>query len=334
MKKKIVLLVLIVGMLASALAGGWAERRGLGDVAAHAWPEEPAPPHGALTATWFGTTAVLLDDGETALLIDPFFTRPPLWKVALNLPLRPDEAAIRDGLKGVDHLAAVLVSHSHYDHALDAGATARLFPQAELLGSESTANIGRGAGLPESRLRVVRPGEVYAYGRFRVRFIASHHAGASGGRPTGDIAQVLHTPAGALAYKQGGTYSIVIEHPQGTVLHHGSAGFVPGALSGVRADTVFLGVALLDELEPYLRETVDRVQARRVVPVHWDQFGRPLREPLHAMPLAVNLPKFFRETAALRPQLEVRTLHAGQRVILGALPSAPATVSNEPSPSP
>src|SRR5690606_26082605 len=125
-----------------------------GLIAAH--PVAPAQAGDALTATWFGTTAILLRAGDDALMIDPFFTRPRgLWPMLRNAAIAPDEALIRRWLAQaqVEHLHAVLVSHSHYDHAMDAGVVARL-TGAQLVGSASTANIGRGAGLPPSRLTV------------------------------------------------------------------------------------------------------------------------------------------------------------------------------------
>jgi L-ascorbate metabolism protein UlaG (beta-lactamase superfamily) len=178
---------------------------------------------------------------------------------------------------------------------------------AELVGSESTANIGRGAGVMQEKIRVVAPGVPLTFGNFKVTFIAAKHAGATGGRPTGDITQPLQPPAHYLDYKQGGTFSILVEHPQGSLLHHGSAGFVPGALQGRHADVVFLGIALLDDLPSYLHEVVDAVGARRIVPTHWDDFTRSLDQPLAPFPIVVSLPKFFRGIAA-RSDLSVRTL--------------------------
>lgn len=69
----------------------------------------------------------------------------------------------------------------------------------------------------------------------------------------------------------------------------GSAGFVPGALRHVQADTVFLGVGSLGKKDQAYRtalwrETVLAVGARQVIPVHWDNFWLPLDTPLQAMP--------------------------------------------------
>ena len=38
----------------------------------------------------------------------------------------------------------------------------------------------------------------------------------------------------------------------------------------------------------YWKETVQAVGARQVIPIHWDNFWRPLDEPLQAMPLLLD----------------------------------------------
>lgn len=318
LKRLLRALTAILLLLPAAIAALYFVRPGMEAYRARGYPvpaEAPAP--GALTATWFGVTGLLLRDGAHAVMVDPFFTRPPgLLNLALNREIAPDPALIRQWLAraGVTHLDAVMVSHSHYDHGMDAGVVADL-TGAVLLGSASTANIGRGAGLPEAQIRVIRPGEPMLYGPFNITFIESRHAGATGGAPTGEIIEPLIPPAHYLDYRLGAAYSILIAHPEGTVLHHGSANFVPGALDRYRADVVFLGIALISDLDAYLGGVVDAVGAKRIMPVHWDDFTRPLDKPLLPLPLAVNLNKFFRQMDA-RPDLAVQTLQLNQPVLL------------------
>jgi L-ascorbate metabolism protein UlaG (beta-lactamase superfamily) len=323
----------LAAALALALGAGWLacalrDRPDLSAFAAEALAAEPGP--GSLRLTFLGVSTLLVSDGETALLTDGFFTRPGLlrslaWRVA------PDEAAVERALAraGIDRLAAVVVVHSHYDHAMDAPLVAER-TGALLVGSPSTAQIARGLGLAEARVRVPAPGEPLAFGRFRVTLIPSRHL--PHGMAMGTIDAPLVPPARATAYKEGGSYSVWIEHERGRLLVQGSAGFEPGALRDVRADVVLLGIGGLGTRdaayrESYWRETVEAVGARRVVPIHFDDFTRPLGEPPAAMPnllddVAGSL-RFLRERAG--PGRDVRLAPAWRAVgpLAGLPPAAP-----------
>jgi L-ascorbate metabolism protein UlaG (beta-lactamase superfamily) len=171
------------------------------------------------------------------------------------------------------------------DSAVVAGRTG-----AVLLGSESAANVGRGAGLPEERLHVVVPGEPRRYGRWTLTFVESEHCPPD--RFPGTIDEPVRPPVRASAYRCGEAWSILVAHDSGrSALVQGSAGFVPGSLTGHRAEVAYLGVGQLGVLdEQYLRDywthTVRAVGARRVVLTHWDDFFRPLDRPLRALPYA------------------------------------------------
>ena len=112
-------------------------------------------PAGAVTVRFTGTSTLLFSDGETSWMVDGWFSRPGPFSLLFG-KVGPDLAAIGQGLAAneVSTLAAVFAMHSHYDHAMDSPEVARR-TGAVLLGSESTANIGRGWGLPESQIQVV-----------------------------------------------------------------------------------------------------------------------------------------------------------------------------------
>jgi L-ascorbate metabolism protein UlaG (beta-lactamase superfamily) len=257
--------------------------------------DQPAAgPGSPLTVTWAGVTTILVAttdpaDSASALLTDGFFSRPSLLSVGLGR-LAPSVPRIDGCLHrlGIDRLDAVLPVHTHFDHAMDSAAVAAR-TGAKLVGGTSAAHIGRGGGLPDSQLTVAAPGEPITLGAFDVTLFTGHHCPPD--RFPGTITAPVVPPVRASAYKCGEAWSTHIHHRASgrSLLAVGSAGFVPGALSGQRAEVVYLGIGQLG-LQPeqylidYWTETVRTVGAHRVVLTHWDDFFRPLHEPLRALP--------------------------------------------------
>lgn len=244
-----------------------------------------------LWVTWLGVATLLVDDGTSALMTDGYFSRPGLAAVAAG-KVAPSPARV-DGCLArvkVSRLAAVIPVHTHIDHALDSALVADR-TGAQLVGGESAANVGRGYGLPADRIVVAVSGEPMTLGAFDVTLIKSHHCPPD--RFPGVISEPLRPPVKASAYRCGEAWSALIHHrPSGRrLLIQGSAGYVTGALDGVRADAVYLSVGQLglqprSYIEEYWDQTVRAVGARRVIPIHWDDFFRPLTKPLRALPFA------------------------------------------------
>lgn len=248
---------------------------------------------GGLGVTFLGVSSLLLDDGSSAVLTDGFFSRPSLLKVALG-QLAPDVARIDTALDRVGFLDnrsldAVVPVHTHFDHVMDSAVVAER-TGAVLVGGESAAYVGRGHGLPEKQLRVVTPGEALTCGAFTLTLVESHHCPPD--RFPGVITEPLVPPVKAAAYRCGEAWSVLVEHTSGrTALVQGSAGYLEAALEGRRAEVAYLGVGQLgvqdeDYLRDYWAQTVQAVGARRVVLTHWDDFFRPLDQPLRALPFA------------------------------------------------
>ena len=250
-----------------------------------------APPDAPLTVTWAGVTTLLVDDGAGAVLTDGFFSRPSLLRVGLGR-IAPSQPRIDGclGRLGVRRLDAVLPVHTHFDHAMDSAVVAQR-TGARLIGGASAAHIGH--RLPAAQVTVVTPDEPVAAGPFDITLVVGDHCPPD--RFPGAISAPVTPPVRASAYRCGEAWSTLIAHrPSGrSLLVVGSAGFVAGALAGHRAEVVYLGVGQLGlQPEPYLvdywNETVRTVGARRVVLIHWDDFFRPLDQPLRALPYAAD----------------------------------------------
>jgi len=258
------------------------------------WTPYPniTPTLDAVTMTWLGVTTLLFDDGETQILVDGFFSRPSLADVVFSRPVASDAATINYVLDEyrMRRLAAIIPVHSHYDHAMDIGAIANR-SSASILGSETTANIARGAGVPEDQIIVATNRGEYSFGQFTITMIDSSHAPIGWGESipyAGTIDEPLSTPAPVSAWREGKSYSIVVAHPHGTTLVQGSAGYLENALDGVKADVVMLGVAMLESLgrehaETYWQAMVTTTCAAHVFPFHFDDhlqaFGEVMLYP-------------------------------------------------------
>ncbi|MFD8733950.1 MBL fold metallo-hydrolase [Streptomyces sp. NPDC059618] len=241
---------------------------------------------------FFGTSSMLIRAGDTSVMIDGFFSRPSLEEVLAG-PIAPDPAVIDACLHraGVTSLDAVICVHSHYDHAFDSPVVAAKF-QVPLIGSRSTANIGRGYGLPENLLRTVHDGESMTFGDLEITFVESVHC--PGDLVPGEIEQPVVPPAPYGAWRTGTCYTLLVRHVSGTILVQASANFIPGKLAAHSADAVYLGIGMLGKQDEqfrtaYWHEVVRATGARTVFPIHWDDFMTPLLDgPLQAQPLLMD----------------------------------------------
>jgi L-ascorbate metabolism protein UlaG (beta-lactamase superfamily) len=268
--------------------------------------DSPAPvPNGAIRATFFGVSTLLLTDGQTNILIDGFFSRfAGIEEFSDTRSASPSPEEVTKALTraGITHLDAVLVVHSHYDHAMDAPEVARQ-TGAIVLGSESTGMICKGWGLPDEQFQLVELNTPVTFGNFTVTFIESRHgpftktgsAFVQAKRTPKAITEPLVPPVFLMDYPLGGAYTIHLAHPKGKVVVHASAGFLRGALADYQAEVVFLGIGRLgNQFKGYQRayydETVGALGAKHIIPVHWDDHKITLDEPLR--PMSRSLDRF------------------------------------------
>ena len=110
--------------------------------------DAPAALDGApLTVTWAGVTTLLIDDGESAVMTDGFFSRPSLAEVGLR-SLSPSAPRIDGSLAriGVQRLEAVMPVHTHFDHAMDTAVV------AERTGAKVVGGTSAETGGPRARV--------------------------------------------------------------------------------------------------------------------------------------------------------------------------------------
>jgi len=272
----------------------------------------------AVRVTWMGTAGLYVTDGESSFFIDPFVSRYGLFKVICGFSLSPQTDKVDDWIDRVGdcHADAVIVTHSHYDHAMDAPFFAQK-TGALLVGSESAAMIGKGAGLAENQIKVAHSKDRLKIGKFEIVFIESRHSKAVLGRIPwqGKITQPLIPPAAASDYRLGEVFALWVTHPKGSFVHLGSAGFIEGMFGGMSAQTLFLSIAGREDTRELLNCTAMALGVRQIIPIHFDDFFRPVDKEISILRTA-DMPEFYKTVSQEMPGITVDTLPLGGQTVL------------------
>ncbi|MFJ7980676.1 MBL fold metallo-hydrolase [Lysinibacillus xylanilyticus] len=244
---------------------------------------------GEIKVTFLGTSSLLFDDGHTQLMIDGFVSRPPLLKVLPFSTVKTDADAVNNTFKkiGIDSnkLQGLFITHTHYDHALDLAYIAKQ-TGTHVYGSESAINIGLGNGISTKQMSVYEVDKAMQFGDFTVTVIQSKHS------PTFDegekIKEPLKQPAKAIDYHEDSSYDFLISHNNKTFFVKPSPNYIEGALDDIHADVLFLGIGVgaqnQDFQNMYYEQTVRKVKPELIIPIHWDNFTKPLTDNLEALP--------------------------------------------------
>lgn len=276
---------------------------------------------GNIRVTFFGTSTLLFDDGESQFLMDGFFSRPKFARVGLGR-VQPNDKLIAEIIKkhNINRLKGVFVCHTHYDHVMDAPQICKI-TGAKLYGSASTLFVGKGEGLPDSLMTEFKPGMVISLGNFTITVIESLHTppiNIMGKTNATDphhshLTKPLNQPAAIGKFIEGGTFDFYVEHKNGArTLVKASTNFIENALDKFPVDVLFLGTAMLGKMDStfkdnYYRHTVQATGAKTVVPIHWDNFMKPLTKPLVALPyIGDDTDKSFRYLIGRTAQDSVR----------------------------
>ncbi len=258
-----------------------------------------------LAVQWLGTAGFRVLSRGHHVWLDPHLSRHSLGELALSA-IEPKLDRIR---AEVDIAHAVAVGHSHFDHALDAPAVARLHG-ARVYGSSDTLNWCRGYGLSDDQLTELRgEGESFVQGPFALRAVKSAHSPLFAGRVPlpGRIEQVLRGPARYTQWRVGLTLGLQLQCAGGSVYHLGSSNLVESELAGVQADVLLCCTIGRQSVRDFTRRAVAALRPKVVVPCHWDPFWTPIDGPPRQI-LSNDLAGFLQEVAACPNAPEVRVV--------------------------
>lgn len=225
-----------------------------------------------LSFRWLGVAGIELHADGRVLVVDPYFTRIRFWQLWLGRP-RPDADVVHSYLP---HCDDILITHSHYDHLMDAPAVIA-GTAARLHGSPNTCALMHACGVPESFIHLVKPGDEMVLGAFHVTALEEREHARLGGYAAGAIPKGLKLPlrVGDFRMDYGLSYQITVDGRRlltETCLR---------ASDGRPVDVLFTGPYLgkaTGEIAHY-RDILEHYRPRLVIPIHCDDMWQPLTRP-------------------------------------------------------
>ena len=303
----------------------------------------------SLSVAVAGNTNVLISDGRHSVLIDGFFTRRKI--LTALFALQPDTDQIKKSLNAYRiawseephspsaKLDALIVTHAHFDHAMDAPVVGAL-TDAAVIGSPSVKFILQGYNrksmnhkIDMNRFVNVSNASEFSWqnDRFSIRLFKSTHGGGRqfisrsiGSMINGPIKTELCPPASLLCYKQGDVYAVWIEHrPSGHAFLIQATSGMAALPDDLRADMTFLSLGqaaemLPSEWEAYYDTFVKQPRAQVVIPIHWEDFMASSISSKPRSNLADDLEKSVRqlEMSVKNKQAQLFWLKPNERLLI------------------
>ncbi len=237
------------------------------------------------------------------LLIDPFFTRLPVWQVVLGRAI-PDRQVIADHTPPADW---VLVTHPHYDHLMDVPDIACL-TGAAVYASSQGCDLLNVLGAPPAQCHTIEHGDRLTLGAFTVEVYQTPHRVIFGRVPCeGSLRPGLRAPLHTRDYRIQEQFSFRVGMDGLWVLIASGIDDEPA----MEADVLLVGA---DAPREKLARIVSVACPRLVMPNHWDDMFcslslpvRPMIRPTRhmAVPRRIDLDEWRREVQRLAPGAKV-----------------------------
>jgi L-ascorbate metabolism protein UlaG (beta-lactamase superfamily) len=254
---------------------------------------------------WYGTATILLEEGGTQLLFDPF--------LSLN------SATFRPSLDDLAEAKNILVTHGHLDHILGIPIITKYGGnKVTIYCTAMPYKVLTLKGVANERIQKIVPDNVLNIGAFEVRVLKGKHITFNKGL----ILKTIFNPR-ALAYRDnllflskenkicieaGETVAYEIRSPQERVLLLGSLNLAEYTEYPEGVDLLILPFQGRSDINSYAMSFIDRLRPKKVLLDHFDDTFPPISS-------AVDTRLFIELMAGKHPNIPVICTQAGNEWI-------------------
>lgn len=218
---------------------------------------------------WFGVAGIELKINNCVLIIDPYFTRVPFYKMWVGKVV-PDKNLIAQNIKYCDF---VLVTHSHIDHLMDVANVAKN-AKCKVYGSDNTCKLLSYCEIPKEYILEIKAGDILNLGKFQVEVIHANHRNVLG-FSAGPLVYPLSPPFSARQYRMDNCFAFRISVDGISIMTDPGINNVAKNLR--KADILFISVSYSEE---YYKLLFEFINPKILIPIHWDNFFYPLSVPI------------------------------------------------------
>ena len=249
--------------------------------------------------TWLGTAGFRIEVGETVLYLDPYIRRSAQARPQLSLRL--------EEITRADY---IVVSHGHFDHAMDVPRIAKQ-TGARVLAPSTVCDGLRNRGVPDPQLWPLEGIKTLGLEDFRVRTIPAKHVRF-------DRKLILATlrrawwrlPAALLrsiGYPTGHVMGYLFTSQECSWCFLGSAGYEPELIRDLSPDIALIPMQGRSDIHRVAAQMTALISPKWVIPHHHDDFYPPLTQ-------MIDLEPFVQEVARQAPGTRVFVPKIGQIV--------------------
>lgn len=280
-------------------------------------PRSGGPGTAGVNLKWLGTNAWEISFGKKTILFDPWLSRGVqtgflAGKFDPKTPLAVEEALIDRRIGRADQ---ILIGHGHWDHLADIPYIQKK-TDAQVIGSETHANLLRAFGIPEIKIVQVKGGEYMQFDGYTIEVLPGIHSMG----PTKKFAVPGHlysippvpTTVGELPEGDSLIYLLTIGGRYRIFLMS-TANYIERAIAGLKPDVALVASIFANQIHEFTPRLLRALgYPKFLLPTHWDNFERPLTEPPQDLRTlfgdSANLDLWVKEVRQVSPKSKVITL--------------------------